>query len=112
MAAAGELLEGGPIQGDPTALVDDLAIPLESKPFQGAQDAVGAAGNDSRGIEILDPYEPPAAVMARIEVAPDRREKRAKMEVPGRGRREAADIPPAAQPSGIGRLGRRIDVRD
>src|SRR5581483_4891329 len=79
-----EPLQGGEIEVCAPALVDNLAVPFETESFQGAQDTVRAARHDARGIEILDPHEPAAAMMAGIEVAPDSRQQRAKVKVPGR----------------------------
>ena len=130
MAAGLELLQGGQVRRDPAALIDDFAVPLEAEPFQRAQDPVRTAGYDAGGIEILDPQQPPAAMVAGVQVAADRREKRSQVQVARRGGGEAAyifrragcSIPLAgagrrealvggAPITGSGRLGRRTDVR-
>jgi hypothetical protein len=130
-AAAGlELVHGRKIKGDAAALVYDLAVPVQAEGIQGSQDPVRAAGNYAGGVEILDPQQPAAAMVAGIQVAADRRQKRSQVQVARRGGGEAAyvfrragcSIPLAgagrrealvgrAPISGSGRLGRRTDVR-
>src|SRR6185369_10294271 len=91
------------------------------------QDPVRAAGDHARRVEILDAKQPLAAVVARIEVASDGRQKRAEVQVARRRGGEAAYVwggrPPlagldgreglvgGAPITGSGRLGRRTDVR-
>jgi hypothetical protein len=103
---------------------------VQAEGIQGSQDPVRAAGNYAGGVEILDPQQPAAAMVAGIQVAADRRQKRSQVQVARRGGGEAAyvfrragcSIPLAgagrrealvgrAPISGSGRLGRRTDVR-
>jgi hypothetical protein len=57
------------------ALIYDITVPVEAESLQGAQDAIRAAGHDARCIEVLDADQPAAAMMARIEIASDCRQK-------------------------------------
>jgi hypothetical protein len=66
-----ELVQGGDIPGNPATLIYDVAVPTETECLQRAQDPVRAPGHDAGSIQILDPDEPAAAVMARVEIAPD-----------------------------------------
>jgi hypothetical protein len=57
------------------ALIYDITVPVEAESLQGAQDAIRAAGHDARCIEVLDADQPAAAMMARIEITSDCRQK-------------------------------------
>ena len=58
-----------------SALIDDIAVPVEAETFQRSQDASRAPGHNTGCIEILDADQPAAAVMACIEIAADRSQK-------------------------------------
>jgi hypothetical protein len=92
-----EAVQGRLVERHSAALINDLAVPFETKSLERAEDAVCAAGHDARGVEILDAHQPAAALVAGIEVASHRGEKRTQVQIPGRGRGEAADVLPAAQ---------------
>src|SRR6185312_17053395 len=51
------------------ALVFDLAVPQEPEGLQHSQDLVGAAGYDTRTVEVLHPHEPAPAVAAGVDEA-------------------------------------------
>jgi hypothetical protein len=53
-------------------LIYDITVPVQTKTLQRAQNAIGAAGYNTGSVQVLDPNEPAAAVVARIEIAPDR----------------------------------------
>jgi hypothetical protein len=61
-------------------LVDDRAVPLEAQGLQRLQDLLGASGDAAVPVQILDPYPPAAAVMARIQEAAKRRYERAQVQ--------------------------------
>ena len=134
-AAAFERVSAGPeplqrlqVQRLAVALIYDRPVPVQAECLQGTQNPVRAAGDRAGGVEILDAKQPLAAVVARIEVASDGRQKRAEVQVARRRGGEAAYVwgggtPPlagldgreglvgGAPITGSGRLGRRTDVR-
>jgi hypothetical protein len=70
-----ELLQRRTVQRDPAGLIYDFAVPVEAESVQGAQDAVCTSRYDARSVEIFDPQQPPATVVAGIEIASDCRQK-------------------------------------
>jgi hypothetical protein len=56
----------------PLALVFHRAIPAEAEALQGAQDLIGAAALDARGVEVFDAQQPAAVVMARVKITAER----------------------------------------
>src|SRR5262249_17124339 len=94
VAGRPEAVQGRLVKGYPAALINDLAVPLETESLERAEDAVRAAGHDARRVEILHAHQPAAALVAGVEVAPHRGEKRTEVQIPRRGRGEAADVLP------------------
>ena len=66
------------------ALADDRPVPLESEGVERPKDRIGGAGYLARPVDVLDANEPCAALRARIEVAADRRQERARVQRAGR----------------------------
>jgi hypothetical protein len=87
-----ELVQSSNVYGNALALIYDIAVPEEAESLQGAQDAIRAAGHDARCIEILDADQPATAMMARIEIASNCRQKRAQVQVARGGGGEATYI--------------------
>jgi hypothetical protein len=94
VAAGLEPLQRRQVKGDPAALVDDLAVPLQAESLQRAQDPVRTARDDAVSVQIFDPQQPLATVVAGIEVASDGRQERAEVQVARRGGGEAAYVRP------------------
>jgi hypothetical protein len=92
-----ELLQRRTVQGDPAALIYDFPIPVEAETLQGAQDAIRTARYDAGSVEILDPQQPLATVVAGIEVASDGCQKRAEVQITRRGGGEAPYVKPCVQ---------------
>lgn len=56
---------------EPSALNQDFAVPLEAESVQRAQDAVSRTRDRARSIDILDAYQPFAALRPRIKITAD-----------------------------------------
>jgi hypothetical protein len=67
-----ELLQGGDVYVVALALIYDITFPVQTEALQRAQNAIGAAGHDTRSVQIFDSNEPAATVAARIEITPNR----------------------------------------
>jgi hypothetical protein len=71
MAIPPQLIEGRPIRLNPCALVKHRPIPVKPEPFQRPEDIDIGARQVSRCIEILDPHQPLAAILPRLNVTRD-----------------------------------------
>jgi hypothetical protein len=60
----------------PLMLANDLSVPFEAEPLEGAQNAGRRSVNLPRSIEILNAQQPAAAMRARVQIAGYRRVKR------------------------------------
>ena len=69
----------------------DLAIPIETEPGQVLQDRRGEFGAATRGIDVLEAQQEPAAGFARAAPGEQRAERVAEMQVAGGAGREAGD---------------------
>ncbi len=58
-----------------------LAIPGEAEGFERAEDGVGAAGDDARGVQVFHAQQPPPAVMAGVEVTAQGRDERPQVQL-------------------------------
>src|SRR6516165_6578849 len=112
----GEPPSGGRVALDALALVEKLPIPGEPVRLEDTKDLAGAVGDDSWAVQVLDAHQPAPAVMAGIDIAAERGEQRAQMQLAGGRGGEASDVggarggvPPAV--SGSGRRGRRTGAR-
>jgi hypothetical protein len=65
---------------------------MHAESLQRAHDPVGTARYDAGRVQILDPQQPLATVVAGIEVASDGRQERAEVQVARRGGGEAAYV--------------------
>jgi hypothetical protein len=68
---------------DPVALILDAAVPVQAVRLERVQDGVGTAAQHALAVEVLDPYQPAATTLARVEEAAERRDERAEMQRPG-----------------------------
>jgi len=74
------------------ALPQDGSVPVQAEEVEGTQDVVGRSRADARRIEVLDPDQPFAPVGARVEVAADGSDQRAKMQGAAGGGRETPPV--------------------
>jgi hypothetical protein len=70
---------------DIRALINDVAIPLEPKPFQPLENRAGACVGASRLVSVLDAEQELAAELARVEPVVERSARSADVEIPGGG---------------------------
>jgi hypothetical protein len=54
-------------------LIFNRAVPNESQIFKRALNLIGTAGPHACAVEILDPQEPAAALLACVEITAERR---------------------------------------
>jgi hypothetical protein len=66
-----EAFDGFGIEVEPRALLQDRSVPLHAKGLEFSQDLPGGAGSGTRQVEVLNAYEPLAAMRARVEVTAD-----------------------------------------
>jgi hypothetical protein len=76
-----ELIQGSNVYVVALALIYDITVPVQAESIQSTQDAIHAAGHNTRCIEIFDAQQPAAAMVARIEKTSDRCQKRAEVQV-------------------------------
>ena len=55
------------------ALINDIAVPFQSEDFQGINDLPISAATYPWSIDVIDPQQPFAAVMAGVKIARQRR---------------------------------------
>jgi hypothetical protein len=91
-AAGPQLLQAGLVEKQAGGLVADLPVPEQVQGLKGAQNIAGAAGDDTGGVEVFNPYQPAAAMMAGIDEAADRGQNRTGMQPAGRRGGKAAGI--------------------
>ena len=72
-------------------LADDVAIPVEAKPGQPAQDGSGGLGGGAFAVGILDPKQEPAAAPPGVKPVEQRRPAAADVQLPGGRGRKAGD---------------------
>jgi len=90
VAVVAQLAQRGAIGITASALVEDLAIPLEGESGERAQDGVGGTGSGSLPVDVLDAQQPVASARTRIEIAADGRDERAEVQRARRRRGKAA----------------------
>src|SRR6185503_10012657 len=92
VGARAQVLERAQVERRAAALVDDFAVPGETKPLERVQDLRRRARQVARRVEILDAHQPAAARRARVEPARERGNERPEMQRTGGRGREPADV--------------------
>ena len=89
-AADLQFIQGCCIVFNSIGLELNASIPLESECSECPWYGIGKAGLAASLVEVIDPEEPAAALVARAQVAAGGCQQRAQVQGSGRGRREAA----------------------
>ena len=92
MAAGAKPVEGRLVGVEPRALIKHRSVPEKTEAFQCPQDVDVRAFHIARCIEVLDPYQPLAAVLPRVNVTRNGRDQRPEVQRPGWRWRESANV--------------------
>ncbi len=97
VASINEEFERLPIALPATALVEHRSGPLKAKGFEQAKDVIGMGLTASHAIDVLDAYQPRAAMRTCVEITPQRCNERPEMQRSGRGGRKTSYVVDRAQ---------------